>query len=418
MGIINWIRDYWRDIRKSAKNTFKNVVLTAHFWVILIAVAIIISMSVMIFNTLNGRRDQYLNEVWQNGGKISYRQMSVFAKGNRVDNTYPLTSLGEGNSITLKDVEDIRESLQGTVDSGKGSGGKKKKSKSTGPVGWEDCYSTTFSSSGIYQKTITVNGVEKTGYIDFDADIVAVGGNFKAFHPFEFMDGGFLPENEYDKNQIVINDELAWKLFKSYSVSGKKVQLFGEEMTIVGVIREKKTKIDEITGSGKYRVFCYFSKIDQLSEKGYFSPGGNTGEDFYATPLAITCYEAFLPEAVKGVAKSDMLNALPSYNVSEPQYRIVSNTGRFRVDNVYDQVMPIGEFNSKTAGYEFPYWEKASILATERLFFFEAALLIGIILLIIGIIIMILRLRKPGGKFDRIEEPEEALNEVYVEPTY
>ena len=50
----------------------------------------------------------------------------------------------------------------------------------------------------------------------------------------------------------------------------------------------------------------------------------------------------------------------------------------------------------------------------------EAALLVGIVLLIIGIIIMILRLRKPGGKFDQVEEEpneDEIPDEVAIEMT-
>lgn len=107
-----------------------------------------------------------------------------------------------------------------------------------------------------------------------------------------------------------------------------------------------------------------------------------------------------------------MLAALPSYNMQDPQYLITSNTGRFRVDKVYDFVMPLGEFQAKYSSYEFPYWERTAQLSTERLFVMEAVGVAGIILFIIGIIIAILRLRKPGGKFDTVEEdePEEETN--------
>lgn len=421
MGIINWIKDYWRDIRKSTGKTFKNVVLTAHFWVILIALGLIISMSVMIFGTLSARKDQNMAEYWQNGGKTEYRQLSVFAKGNRTDIYAPIVPLGENQSLSKKEITDIRKELQGTVDSGKTI--KKKASTEVKPTGWNDCYSTVFKANGSYTKWMMINGENKSATKDFEAEVVAVGGDFQSFHPFEYLDGGFLPLEESDPNQIVINDELAWTLFKSYSVSGQRIQILGEDMTIVGVVREKKTKIDRITGSETLRVFCYFSTVDELSQKGYFSGDMGTGEDGstpVGSPIAVSCYEAMLPEAVRGVAKTDIINALPGYNMNEPQYRVVSNTGRFRVDKVYDLNMPVGEFENKTTGYEFPYWEKASILATQRLFLMEAALLVGIVLLIIGIIIMILRLRKPGGKFDQVEEEpneDEIPDEVAIEMT-
>lgn len=421
MGIFNWIKDYWRDIRKSTGKTFKNVVLTAHFWVILIALGLIISMSVMIFGTLNARKDQNMAEYWQNGGKTEFRQLSVFAKGNRTDIYAPVVPFGENQSITKDEVAKIRKELQGTVDSGKTI--KKKASTEIKPTGWNDCYSTTFKTNGSYTKWMEINGNNKSATKNFEAEVVAVGGDFQSFHPYEYLDGGFLPVDVTDPNQIVINDELAWTLFKSYSVSGQKIQILGEDMTIVGVVREKKTKIDRITGSESLRVFCYFDKVDELSRKGFFSGDIGTGEEG-STPsgpsVAISCYEVMLPEIVRGVAKTDIINALPSYNMNDPQYLVVSNTGRFRIDKVYDHNMPIGEFENKTTGYEFPYWEKAAILATQRLFLMEAALLIGIILLIIGIIIMILRLRKPGGKFDQVEtEPDEdeIPDEVAIEMT-
>lgn len=409
MGIFKWIKDYIHDIRVSSRNTFKNVVLTAHFWVILISLGIMIASGVMIFNTLNARRDQDLGKIWQNGGKTSYRQMSVFAQGNRKDTYAPLVSLGSDKSITLDSVmnaeEGIRKKLQGTVDSGKTI--VTKPGQEIKPKGWEDCYSTTFMTKGYIHKEETINGEIRSADVEFESEVVAVGGNFAAFHPYEYMSGGFLPVDVKDEYQIVINDQLAWELYRSYDVIGNRLQVFGQDCTIIGVVREKKTSIDQMSGGDQKRLFCYFKTVVDLQNKGYFDgevPEGDTKDAGYHEDIAITCYEAFLPEAVKGVAKTDILNALPSYNIQEPQYLITSNTGRYRIDKVYDYYMPIGEFQSKYANYEFPYWEKTAQLATERLFFMEVAAGAGIILFIIGIIIAILRLRKPGGRFDTLEK--------------
>ena len=417
MGIINWLKDYWHDIKKSSGKTFKNVVLTAHFWVILIAVALMITSGILIFNTLNARRDQDLGKIWQNDGKTSFRQMSVFAQGNRKDIYAPLEAIDE-KSLTWKSVMDnengIRKKLQGTVDSGKTI--VTKPGQQIKPRGWEDCFSTTFMTKGNITKEATINGEIKTADVEFESEVVAVGGNFAAFHPYEYMDGGFLPIDVKDPYQIVINDELAWKLYRSYSVVGEKIQVFGEDCTIVGVVREKRTSIDKISGASEPRLFCYFSTVRDLKEKGYFDAAAEADKDSKAaasySDIAITCYEAFLPEVVKGVARSDMLAAMPSYNMQDPQYLITSNTGRFRVDKVYDFVMPLGEFQAKYSCYEFPYWERTAQLSTERLFVMEAVGVAGVILFIIGIIIAILRLRKPGGKFDTVEEdePEEETN--------
>ena len=411
MGILGWIRDYFRDIKKSTGKTFKNIVLTAHFWVILVAVVLIVSMTVIVVNLLSARKDQYMADYWQNGSKTYYRQLTVFAKANRTGLYSPLTALegfDEDNPfLTSKNIEKMRKTLQGTVDSGKKSVASNK--KKTTPVGWEDCYSTSFDSKVTYIRETVINSETMTKEITSDVEIVATGGNFKAFHPFEFMSGGFLPVDEVQKEICVINDNLAWELFKSYDICGYKISMMDEDYTIVGVVREKKTDVDKTTGSDRNRVYCYFSKLEEVYAKGFFdaAPAGDGEEASTRPDLACNCYEVILPETVRGVARSDVLNALPSYNSSNPQQRIVSNTGRFSIKQVYDQNIPVGKFQNDTAGYEFPYWEKASILTTQRLFVAEAVMLFGIILLFIGFILLALRIRRAKLEPHQVEEPEE-----------
>ena len=78
------------------------------------------------------------------------------------------------------------------------------------------------------------------------------------------MSGGFLPEDPVDTFQIVINDVLAWKFFRSYDVTGHMVEIDGKLFTIIGVVEEKNTKVAELAGEQDSRAFIYFGALGAL----------------------------------------------------------------------------------------------------------------------------------------------------------
>lgn len=410
MGILNWIKDYLKDIGSSFKKTSKNIVLTSFFWVIVVALALIISMSIVMFNTLHGRPDQNMAKYWQNKTETDFRQLTVFAKGEGYG-TAPKTAPDSEDYLTLDSIETMRENLESKIEdaSKKNDKGKKNKDKNKNKKkNWTDCYSTTFDTSGTYTTKRLINNTTNDQVISFNANIVAVGGDFAVFHPYEYLSGGFLPVDEFDSNLCVINDSLAWQLFRSYDVTNMRINILGEDYVIVGVVREKESEIDKLAGSNDNRVFVYFSKMSSLNDEGMFVMGGSD-ENTFIDPLAITCYEVMLPEMVRGVAKSDVLSSLSSYNSSEPQFIIRSNTGRFSIGNVYDENMPIGGNDKKYVGYDLPYWERAALLATERLFVEGAVLVVGIVLLFIGIVITVLRF----SKVNKTREPN--VDDIFAE---
>jgi hypothetical protein len=236
-----------------------------------------------------------------------------------------------------------------------------------------------------------------------DAQLVAVGGNFKAFHPFRYLSGGFLPETPVDSNQIVINDVLAWKFYHSYDVVGNRIIINDQMFTIIGVVEEKNTKVAELAGEQQNRAFIYFGVLGSLYDT---KKEGADGEGDYSEPAdyAIQCYEALLPELVKGVGVSDFKNALPSYSFTNPQLYVSDNTGRFGLIRILDTVFPLGETDRARMGYEFPYWEKAAQLTEDRLFYDYFLIFAGIILLFIGLVMIGLRVR--ARKATSPEDPD------------
>jgi hypothetical protein len=114
--------------------------------------------------------------------------------------------------------------------------------------------------------------------------------------------------------------------------------------------------------------------------------------------MAILCYEAMLPEAVRGVAKNDMSSSLANYTPANPNFYVLSNTDRFGLRDSWRFMWPIGKTQTRLAPYEFPYWEKTAQLTSQHLFADEIVTAVGIITLLSGGIMAALRYRKMSRK--------------------
>lgn len=374
--------------KENARKKLLRFIFAVPFWLILAAVILIVFGTCRAIFLIDTRPDQHVAEIWQSSSDTSFRHMSVFAGGIRAHgDKSPLTYMEGGKSIHLADIALMRSTLQASSDTGSASSTRKINSSDTRLRGWEDCYSSTVMA--------TLNAIEVKDGLEVtagttDAQLVAVGGNYRAFHPFRYLSGGFLPETPVDTNQIVINDVLAWKFYHSYDVIGNRIIINDQMFTIIGVVEEKNTKVAELAGEQENRAFVYFGTLGSIYAN---SDTEGAGESKVPADYAIQCYEAILPELVKGVGVSDFKNAMPSYSLTNPQLYVVNNTGRFGVTRILDTVFPLGETDRDRMGYEFPYWEKAAQLTEQRLFYDYFIIAAGIILLFIGIIMILMKIR-------------------------
>ena len=413
MRFIDKTKELWNTEKGNAKRNLLKLILAVPFWLIVVALFLMafgIGRAIYLIDT---RPDQQVAEVWQRGSETSYRHMTVYAGGIRAaGEKSPLTYQEGGKSIHLADIALIRQALQNTSDTGSAAGNKNfQYTEGKQLRGWEDCYSSTVMAT--VEALDVVDGLEVISGKS-EAQLVAVGGNYKAFHPFRYLSGGFLPETPVDTNQIVLNDVLAWKFYHSYDVVGNRIMINGQMFTIIGVVEERTTKVAELAGEQENRAFIYFGTLGAL----YDTTGdGEEGEGYISAPsdYAIQCYEAILPELVKGVGVTDFKNALPSYSLSNPQLYVCNNTGRFGVTRVFDTVFPLGETDRERLGYEFPYWERAAQMTEDRLFYDYTITGIGIILLLIGFSMIGLKVRakmavKPG-ELEAVNEDDAAERE-------
>lgn len=406
MRFIDKTKELWNLEKGNAKRNLLKLILAVPFWLIVIALFLMafgISRAVYLTDT---RPDQQIAEAWQSNSDTSFRHMAVFAGGIRAQgDTSPMTYQEGGKSIHLADITLMRQALQSTADTGSAAGNKNiQYTEGKQLRGWEDCYSSTVMST--VEALDVVDGLEvKSG--KSDAQLVAVGGNYKAFHPFRYLSGGFLPETPVDTNQIVLNDVLAWKFYHSYDVVGNRVMINEQMFTIIGVVEERTTKVAELAGEQEPRAFIYFGALGSICNTT--DNTSDDGEGTFSAPadFAIQCYEALLPELVKGVGVTDFKNALPNYSLSNPQLYVSNNTGRFGVTRVFDTVFPLGETDKERLGYEFPYWERAAQLTEDRLFYDYTITGLGIILLLIVFSMIGLKFRaKMAVKPGELEVPD------------
>ena len=425
MRIIEKTKSFLNREKVKAKVRLLKLIMGAPFWIIVAALILIAFGAGRAIYLTDTRPDQYMAEVWQNGSETSFRHMTVYAGGIRTGgDTTPMVCAEGGKSIRLADITEIRKSLQSSASSGSESSGKNTTFREDRLKGWEDCYSSTVIAK--------INAIEYREGREIttdtaDVQLVAVGGNYKAFHPFRFMSGGFLPETPVDTYQIVINDVLAWKFYRSYDVTGNTLIINGQMFTIIGVVEEKNTKVAELAGEQSNRAFIYFSALEKIYGNGSepsasgdssdYADYGDYGENGAGTgsatgngyiDYAVQCYEAMLPELVKGVAVSDFKNAMPNYSISNPQVYVVNNTGRFGVTRVFDTAFPLGETDRQRLGYEFPYWEIAAQMTEQRLLYDYILIGIGILLIFIGSVMIGLKFRaKRAVKPEELDDEEE-----------
>ncbi len=427
MALSNRAKRIIKNNYLSFRRKAKKVLFAVPFWVLLVGVALTSTGIGRYIYLVNIRHDQDMASYWTADSEVPYRHMSVYGRGARPGSTdTPPLYINQSESLSRSDIVTMRTSLQTLADSGRSSSGKSGLDDDGRPRGWEDCFSSYLTGS---IETVALPEETTAFNMTSTCDVVAVEGNYAVFHPFSYMSGGFLPETVTDSRQIVLNDVLAWKFYKSYDVIGNKVKLWGQEFTIIGVVTEPNDGIANSAGTNNPRVYVYFTAMENFapltspdSVTGSGSNGNNSSQA-QATPtpaaaaavtgaagaaqsgstsvrptMAVMCYEAMLPEAVPGVAKNDMSSSVPNYNPATPNFYVISNTERFGVLSTWRFMWPIGKTQSALSVYDFPFWEKTAQLTQQHLFADEILTVVGVLALCSGTVMAILRHRKMSRK--------------------
>jgi len=194
------------------------------------------------------------------------------------------------------------------------------------------------------------------------ANAIAVGGDFFLFHPYRLVDGSYLSPNDIMHDRIVLDEELAWRLFGATKVAGFEVMINNRPFKVAGVI----SRDSDFASSRAYTygegLFMSFDALTALS----------------AESAAITVYEIVMPDPISGFATGAFKDA-----ISVADVEIVENSTRFSLLNTFSNIGSFGERSMRTEFIALPYWENAARFAEDWL---ALLLLLSLILIIFPIV--------------------------------
>ncbi len=219
---------------------------------------------------------------------------------------------------------------------------------------WADGYSA-FSK-------LTVSGERGSS----EATAIGVGGDYFLFHPLRLRDGSYLRSDDLMKDRVVIDEELAWKLFGGMEVAGLSITIDSKPYFVAGVIRRED---------------------DPLSGKASESSGAYIYVDYSvlaAKELSITCYEVVLPNPVGGFALDTVQNAFP---VKDTVF--LENSARYQLSKIASLISDFGMRVMRSDTVAFPYWENAARLG-ESYMALLLVLMTAALLLPVGCILYVL----------------------------
>lgn len=198
----------------------------------------------------------------------------------------------------------------------------------------------------------------ESGYNSLSVRAVCTGGDFFRFHPPEMVSGWYYTGDEAADTLVVLDENLAWKLFGGADAAGMELYVNGQACTVAGVAALPRNEDELAAYGGEPTLYVPYSLLARQE-------GG-------APP--ITCYEAVLPETVDGFALETAEAAL---GLADGQYELVENTGRFSFSNSLRTARAYESRAQRVGRVYYPWWENAARAAESR-----RALLAAVVLLL------------------------------------
>ncbi len=177
-----------------------------------------------------------------------------------------------------------------------------------------------------------------------EAPVLAVGGQFFAFHPLRLLSGSYLVEGELSSDRVLLDRELAWELFGGTDLTGMRVQINGAEFVVGGVVEREKDSASRRAYTGEKGLFMSYDAYRALS-----------GED------RVGCYEVVLPETVRGFAAQLVADRFPHAGGE-----ILVNTGRFSFERLLSLARDLPQRAAHGGAVSYPYWENAARIAENE----------------------------------------------------
>ena len=285
------------------------------------------------------------------------------------------------------DINNIRGKIQ-TKLSGDDYLSKKSDARS-----WIDAYSGhTFEELRMDTNTVKSN-------------VYTVGGDFFMIHPVPLITGSYLDLDNPDVNQILLDEDVAWTLFGSSDVVGKKVWIGSTVFTVIGVVEGAETDLDKQAQGEYYSVYVPMKAFQQKSsssvksaenpDKGDESLADN---DSSGPGTKVVCYEVVMPNPIENYALNAVAEAVGiEFKTDEEKEKarsilnfgekeIVDNTARYSFFNLLNRDAAEEYIDMKTNDIVYPYWENLARYEESKQ---RSALTVVLILLVIPILSLV-----------------------------
>lgn len=199
---------------------------------------------------------------------------------------------------------------------------------------------------------------------------VGIGGDFFFFHQPVLLCGNYISGNDLMQDGVVIDKDLAWKLFGATEVAGMELLINGNRYYVAGVIEADDDFASSKAKTASGGLYMSYSKLSELTDEG------------------IDFYEAVVPSPVSGFAENLFRESFP-----QKDCEIIEVNKRYGIKNMFRVITSFGTRSMRTDGIIFPEWENAARLTED---YCAAFLLFAVILLISPLVFGFIVLRRYG----------------------
>lgn len=193
---------------------------------------------------------------------------------------------------------------------------------------WTDCY----SANG--KVNIEYNGST------MEINAIGVGGDFFLFHPLQLLSGSYFSDENVMQDLVVIDEDIAWRMFGSSNVSGMMIEVNGVRHIVAGVIKQAEGKLNKAAGNDKPTIYMSYNSLKQLKENVF-----------------ITSYEIVMPNLTKDYAKNIIKENL---DIDSRYCEVVDNSERYSFIALYKIIKGFSVSSMKTNTVCYPYWENVA----------------------------------------------------------
>ena len=221
---------------------------------------------------------------------------------------------------------------------------------------------------------------------------IGVGGDFFLFHPLRLRDGNYITPNDFARDRVILDEELAWRLFGAIHVAGFELLINEIPFVVAGVVARDSDFASSRAYTAGPGLFMSHEAMMEMT----------------AGAAGINNYMIVMPDPITGFAVHTMIEAIGDETV-----HIIENSTRFSLANSFRAIRDFGERSIQNAPIAYPYWENAARFAEDWLalllvlalvfiaFPFVCAVFYGVKLIIFGVRQIRKKIRKSIDKRDK-----------------